>query len=72
MSNLTEGDSTRSLPPQIGAIAGALNFAQSTIMPAFVISFIAAVVLSFLIYGKFLKYVAARPDLEERFGLLKK
>ena len=55
-----------------GAIAGALNFSQSTIMPAFVISFIAAVVISFLVYGKFLKYVAARPELEERFGLLKK
>jgi hypothetical protein len=54
------------------AIAGALGIAQSTVLPAFVIAFVAAVVLSFFIYGKFLKYVAGRPDLEERFGLLKK
>jgi hypothetical protein len=55
-----------------GAIAGALNIAQSTMMPAFVIAFLAAVVLSFFIYGKFLKYVSGKPELEERFGLLKK
>jgi hypothetical protein len=54
------------------AVAGAVGIEQSTILPAFVISFVVAVALSFFIYGKFLKYVAGRPDLEERFGLLKK
>jgi hypothetical protein len=43
----------------------------NTAVPAILVSFIAAVVLSGFIYSKVLKSLRKRPDLEERFGLLK-
>jgi Na+/glutamate symporter len=52
-------------------ITGALKLQMSSSLPLFVIAFIGAVVLSFFIYGKFLKYVSSRPDLQERFGIKK-
>jgi hypothetical protein len=36
-----------------------------------IIAFLAGVILSFFIYGKVLKALRRRPDLEERFGLIK-
>ena len=36
-----------------------------------IIAFLAGIVLSFIVYSKILKYLRKRPDLEERFGLLK-
>jgi hypothetical protein len=39
--------------------------------PAILVSFIGSVVLSGFIYSKVLKALRKRPDLEERFGLLK-
>ncbi|MGA2546519.1 MAG: hypothetical protein ABSF43_08235 [Rectinemataceae bacterium] len=36
-----------------------------------VIAFLAGVILSFFLYSKVLKAMRRRPDLEERFGLLK-
>jgi hypothetical protein len=36
-----------------------------------IVSFLGAVVLSGFIYSRVLKYLRKRPDLEERFGLLK-
>jgi hypothetical protein len=53
-------------------ISGWLNIQAATIAPAILVSFVAAVVLSGFIYSKVLKYLRKRPDLEERFGLLKK
>jgi hypothetical protein len=39
--------------------------------PAIIVAFLAAVILSGFIYSKVLKALRKRPDLEERFGLLK-
>jgi membrane protein implicated in regulation of membrane protease activity len=36
-----------------------------------IVAFLAGVVLSFFIYGRVLKALRKRPDLEERFGLIK-
>jgi hypothetical protein len=53
------------------ALAQALGLKSNGSGPAIIISFVAAVVLSGLIYNKALKVLRGRPDLEERFGLLK-
>jgi hypothetical protein len=42
-----------------------------TAAPAILVAFIAAVVLSGFVYSRVLKSLRKRPDLEERFGLLK-
>ena len=48
-----------------------LKISQASIAPATLVAFLAAVVLSGVIYGKALKALRKRPDLVERFGLLK-
>jgi len=53
------------------AISQALGIKSETAAPAILVSFLAAVVLSGFIYGRVLKALRKRPDLEERFGLLK-
>lgn len=52
-------------------IANQLGISSNTMMPAILIAFLAAVILSGFIYSKVLKMVQKRPDLAERFGLLK-
>jgi hypothetical protein len=52
-------------------ISQALGIKASTAAPAILVSFIAAVVLSGFIYAKVLKALRKRPDLEERFGLIR-
>jgi hypothetical protein len=52
-------------------LASLLKISQATIAPAILVSFIASVVLSGFIYSRVLKALRKRPDLEERFGLLK-
>jgi len=44
---------------------------QGTMPVAIMVAFLLAVVLSGLIYNRVLKALRGRPDLEERFGLLK-
>jgi hypothetical protein len=53
------------------ALARALGIESKTAAPAVLVSFIAAVVLSGFIYSKVLKALRKRPELEERFGLIK-
>jgi hypothetical protein len=48
-----------------------LKISQATIAPATLVAFLAAVVISGFVYSKVLKALRKRPDLEERFGLLK-
>ena len=52
-------------------IAQAIGIKANTTAPAILVSFLAGVILSGLIYSKVLKALRKRPDLEERFGLLK-
>ena len=52
-------------------VSQALGVKAETAAPAILVSFIAAVVVSGFIYGRVLKALRKRPDLEERFGLLK-
>jgi hypothetical protein len=52
-------------------VSGALNIQESTMGPAVIVAFIGAIVLSGFIYSRVLKAMAKRPDLGERFGLLK-
>jgi hypothetical protein len=52
-------------------IAQVLGIKADSAAPAIIVSFLAAVVLSGVIYSKVLKSLRKRPDLEERFGLLK-
>jgi uncharacterized protein YqfA (UPF0365 family) len=53
-------------------ISQKLGITANTMAPAIIVAFLAAVILSGLIYSKVLKALQKRPDLEERFGLLKK
>jgi hypothetical protein len=53
------------------ALSQALSLKASTMAPAIIVCFLAAVVLSGFIYSRVLKALRKRPDLEERFGLLK-
>jgi hypothetical protein len=46
--------------------------AENTMAPALLVAFIAAIVLSGFIYSRVLKALQKRPDLVERYGLLKK
>jgi hypothetical protein len=48
-----------------------LKISQNAFIPATLVAFIAAVILSGFIYSRVLKALRKRPDLEERFGLLK-
>ena len=52
-------------------ITQALGIKISSAAPVILVSFLGAVVLSGFIYSKVLKAMRKRPDLEERFGLLK-
>jgi hypothetical protein len=52
-------------------IASLLHIGSNTAAPAIIVAFLGAIVLSGLVYSKVLKYLRKRPDLEERFGLLK-
>ncbi len=52
-------------------ITQALGIKISSAAPVILVSFLGAVVLSGFIYSKVLKRLRKRPDLEERFGLLK-
>jgi len=52
-------------------VSGWLGIQASTMAPAILVSFLGAVVLSGFIYSRVLKALRKRPDLEERFGLLK-
>ena len=52
-------------------IAGWLKISQNALLPVTLVAFVAAVVISGFIYNKVLKALRKRPDLEERFGLLK-
>ena len=52
-------------------ISGALNIQESTMGPAVIVAFVGAIVLSGFIYSKVLKAIQKRPDLAERYGLLK-
>lgn len=53
------------------AFAQAVGLKSSASFPAVIVSFVAAVILSGFIYGRVLKALRKRPELEERFGLLK-
>jgi hypothetical protein len=52
-------------------LASLFKISQNSIIPATLVAFLAAVVLSGFIYSRVLKALRKRPDLEERFGLLK-
>jgi uncharacterized integral membrane protein len=49
-----------------------LGIQESTMAPAVIVAFIGGIVLSGFIYSRVLKALQKRPDLEQRFGLLKK
>jgi hypothetical protein len=53
----------------LGLIFPALGLKAPVVI--MIVAFLAGVVLSGLAYGKVLKILRKRPDLEERFGLLK-
>lgn len=53
-------------------IAQQLGISANSMAPAIIVAFLVAVVLSGFIYSRVLKALQKRPDLEERFGLLKK
>ena len=56
----------------LSALCGLLNIGAGFIGVVIIgITFLAGIVLSGLAYGKVLKAIRKRPDLEERFGLLK-
>jgi len=44
---------------------------KAIILPVTLGAFMAAVVLAGIVYGKFLKAIQKRPELSERFGLVK-
>jgi hypothetical protein len=48
-----------------------LGISSSVFIPATLGAFLAAVVIAGVIYGKFLKAIQKRPELSERFGLVK-
>jgi hypothetical protein len=52
-------------------LSGWLKIQAATMGPAIIVCFLAGVVLSGFIYSRVLKALRKRPDLEERFGLLK-
>jgi uncharacterized membrane protein YbhN (UPF0104 family) len=52
-------------------IASWLKLSQASIAPATLVAFIAGVILSGFAYARVLKALRKRPDLEERFGLVK-
>jgi hypothetical protein len=52
-------------------LSGWLGISSSVFIPATLVAFIAAVVIAGIIYSKFLKAIQKRPDLTERFGLVK-
>jgi hypothetical protein len=52
-------------------ISGALKIQEATMGPAVIVAFVGAIVISGFIYSRVLKAVKKRPDLGERYGLLK-
>jgi hypothetical protein len=48
-----------------------LKISSSAFIPATLVAFLAAVVGAGVVYGKFLKAIQKRPELSERFGLVK-
>ena len=54
----------------LSALSMALGL-KNVSLPIIVVAFLAGVVLSGFIYSRVLKALRKRPDLEERFGLLK-
>jgi hypothetical protein len=52
-------------------VSGALKIQEATMGPAIIVAFVGAIVLSGFIYSRVLKAVQKRPDLVERYGLLK-
>ena len=52
-------------------VAQAVGIKANTAAPAILVAFLAGVVLSGFIYSRVLKALRKRPDLEQRFGLLK-
>lgn len=52
-------------------VAHWLNISAASVLPATIAAFIAAVALAGLAYHKYLKFLQGRPDLAERYGLLK-
>jgi hypothetical protein len=53
-------------------IANKLGILANSMAIAVMVAFIAAVVISGFVYSKVLKAIQNRPDLMERYGLLKK
>jgi hypothetical protein len=51
-------------------VASKLNIGNASVVVVMII-FVGAVILSGFVYSKVLKALHKRPDLEERFGLLK-